>query len=91
MSWHEPWAAEIKLAPKSVWERHSLSLLQAERTEAPAFYRGLLIDKYDQSGRSLRAFGAMALRKFCEISDCMMMCSLRSSVTAKMLAQSEDG
>ena len=60
MSWPEPWAAEIKLAPKSVRKRHSLSLLQAERTEAPAFYRGLLIDKYDQSGRSLRAFGAMA-------------------------------
>jgi hypothetical protein len=70
MSWHEPWAAEIKLAPKSVRKRHSLVFITGRTNRSPFFW-GLLIDKYG----SLRAFGAMALRKFYSIFHRMILSS----------------
>jgi hypothetical protein len=58
------------LPPKAFGSAIRLFLLQAERTEAPFFW-GLLIDKYG----SLRAFGAMVLRKFYSIFHRMILSS----------------
>ena len=52
MSWHEPWAAEIKLAPKSVRKRHSLVFITGRTNRSPRFFGGFLLINTGRCGHS---------------------------------------